>query len=157
MLKKTITFTNFDGKEEIVDAYFNLSKTECVDMNLEYEADGGLIGHLKKLLSEKIDGELPQKPTIDFVKLIIDKAYGIRPKDDPSLFIKEDENGRPLYRRFKQSAAYDAYVYGLLSGEESLDEFVENVLPKISDEQKAQAEQILKDEGLDNIVSLNGR
>lgn len=154
MLKKTITYTNYDGKEETIDAYFNLTKTECVDLNLEYERDGGLIGHLKKLIGDQKDGEVLQKPAVDFVKLLIEKSYGVRPKDDPTLFLKEDDNGRPLIKRFKQTAAYDAYVYALLSGEEPLDEFAEKVLPQINDAQRAEAEKMLKEEGLENLVPM---
>ena len=58
MLHKKITYTNFDGKEESVDAYFNLNKTECVDLNLEYEEEGGLVGHLKGLIKEIDGGEI---------------------------------------------------------------------------------------------------
>ena len=150
MLKKTICYTDFDGNEATVDAYFNLTKTECIDLNLEYEEEGGLIGRIKKLIIERSENEdeMPRKPAVDFVKLLIDRAYGVRPKDDPSLFLKEDDDGRPLYKKFKQSAAYDAYVYALLSGEESLDEFAANVLPQISDEQKAEAAKLLEAEGL---------
>ena len=150
MLKKTIRYTDFDGNEATVDAYFNLTKTECIDLNLEYEEEGGLIGRIKKLIIERAEdeNEMPRKPAVDFVKLLIDRAYGVRPKDDPSLFLKEDDNGKPLYKKFKQSAAYDAYVYALLSGEESLDEFAANVLPQISDEQKAEAAKLLEAEGL---------
>lgn len=154
MLKKTITFTNYDGQQETVDAYFNLNKTECVDLNMEYEREGGLIGHLKKLVQQQEDGKVLQKPAVDFVKLMIEKSYGVRPKDNPSLFLKEDDDGRSLFKKFKQTAAYDAYVYALLSGEESLDEFAENVLPAISSEQRAEAEKLLKEEGLDNIVNM---
>ena len=85
---------------------------------------------------------------------MIEKSYGVRPKDNPSLFIKEDEDGRPLFKKFKQTAAYDAYVYGLLSGAESLDEFAENVMPKISAEQKAEAAKIMEKEGLGSIVQM---
>ena len=153
MLKKTITFTDFDGNEMKMDAYFNLTKTECVDLNLEFEDEGGLIGRIKKLVAEREDGETPRKPAVDFIKLLIDRSYGVRPKDNPSLFLKEDDDGRPLYKKFKQSAAYDAYVYALLSGEESLDEFASNVLPQISDEQKAEAAKMLEAEGLGNFVN----
>lgn len=156
MLHKKITFTNYDGAEETVDAYFNLTKTECVDLNLEYEEDGGLVGRLKKLIADSEGGEIRQKPAVDFVKLMIEKSYGIRPKDNPSLFLKEDDDGKPLFKKFKQTAAYDKYVYALLTGEESLDEFAENVMPAMSDEQKAAAQKMIKDEGLDNLVSLPG-
>lgn len=153
MLKKTITFTDFDGNEMKMDAYFNLTKTECVDLNLEFEDEGGLIGRIKKLVAEREDGETPRKPAVDFIKLLIDRSYGVRPKDNPSLFLKEDDDGRPLYKKFKQSAAYDAYVYALLSGEESLDEFASNVLPQISEEQKAEAAKMLEAEGLGDFVN----
>ena len=152
MLKTTIHYTDFDGVERSVNAYFNLTKTECVDLNLEFEEEGGLIGRIKKLMVDREDGETPRKPAIDFVKLLIDRAYGVRPKDDPSLFIKEDDNGKPLYKKFKQSAAYDAYVFGLLSGDESLEEFATYVLPQISDEQKAEATKLLEQEGLGGII-----
>ena len=152
MFKKTIKYVNFDGVEETTDVYFNLTKTECVDLNLEFEEEGGLIGRIKKLMVDREDGETPRKPAIDFVKLLIDRAYGMRPKDDPSLFIKEDDNGRPLYKKFKQSAAYDAYVFGLLSGDEDLEEFATYVLPQISDEQKAEATKLLEAEGLGDIM-----
>lgn len=152
MLKKSITYTNYDGAEEKIDAYFNLTKTECVDLNLEYEEDGGLIGRIKKLMVEREDGEMPRKPAVDFIKLLIDRSYGVRPKDDPSLFLKEDDNGKPYYKKFKQSAAYDAYVYALLSGEESLEEFAENVLPQVTPEQKIEATKILEKEGFSSFI-----
>ena len=154
MLHKKIIFTNYDGVEDSVDAYFDLSKTECVDLNLEYEDEGGLVGHLKGLIKESNGGEIRQKPAVDFVKLLIEKAYGIRPKNDPSLFAKEDDDGKPLIRKFKQTRAYDKYVYALLTGEESLDEFAEHVLPQISDEQKAEAQKMIEQEGLGEIVKL---
>ena len=153
MLRKVIHYTDFDGKEQQMVAYFNLNKTECVDMNLEYEADGGLIGHLKQLMAAQRDGEELKKPAVDFIKLIIEKSYGVRPKDNPSLFVKEDENGKPLFRKFKQSAAYDKYVFDLLSGDESLDEFAAGVMPQISEEQQAEAQKMLEEEGLGDIVS----
>ena len=154
MLHKKITFKNYDGKEETVDAYFNLNKTECIDLNLEYESEGGLVGHLKGLIKDTNGGEIRQKPAVDFVKLLVNKAYGVRPKDDPSLFLKEDEYGRPLIAKFKQTAAYDAYVYGLLSGAESLDEFAENVMPPVSEEQKAEAAKLMRQEGLGDIIQM---
>lgn len=152
MLKKMITYTDYAGNEAKVEAYFNLTKTECVDLNLEFEEEGGLIGRIKKLMVEREDGEMPRKPAVDFIKLLIEKSYGVRPKDNPSLFLKEDDDGRPLFRKFKQTPAYDAYVYALLSGEESLEEFAANVLPQISDEQKAEAAKLLEAEGLGDVV-----
>lgn len=153
MLQKTIKYTNFDGVEATTDAYFNLTKTECVDLNLEYEEDGGLIGRLKKLIADRKDKDtIPQKPAVDFVRLLIDRAYGARPADDPDAFMKEDDNGVPLIRKFKRTLAYDAYVYGLLTGEYSLDEFATYAMPKVSDEQMAEAQKQIASEGLGDLV-----
>lgn len=155
MLKKTIKFEDYNGSINTIDAYFNLTKTECLDLNLQYEDDGGLIGYLKKLLENKTpDGQIRQKPAVDFVRKIIEMAYGVRPKDEPTLFLKEDDNGRKYAQRFKQSAAYDALVFALLSGEESLEDFVAGVMPEMSEEQKKEAEKMMKEEGLDNIIAM---
>lgn len=155
MLKKVIKFKDFNGDEKSVEAYFNLNKTECVDLNLQYEDYGGLVGYLKKLLEDKTEkGELRQKPAVDFVRKIVEMAYGVRPKDDPSLFLKEDDNGRRFVQRFKQSSAYDTLVFDLLSGEESLDEFITSITPEVTAEQKKEAEKYLKKEGLGEIIEM---
>ena len=153
MLEKTITFTDFDGNEATTVAYFNLTKTECVDLNLEYEEDGGLIGRLKRMIEDRKDNDfIPQKPAVDFVRLLVDRAYGVRPADDPNAFVKEDDNGVPLIRKFKRTLAYDAYVYGLLTGAYSLDEFASRAMPKVSEEQMAEAQKQMESEGLGELV-----
>lgn len=153
MLEKTITFTDFDGNEATTVAYFNLTKTECVDLNLEYEEDGGLIGRLKRMIEDRKDNDfVPQKPAVDFVRLLVDRAYGVRPADDPNAFVKEDDNGVPLIRRFKRTLAYDAYVYGLLTGTYSLDEFASRAMPKVSEQQMAEAQKQMESEGLGDLV-----
>jgi len=155
MIKKNIKFKDFDGTEGNIDAFFNLTKTECIDLNLQYEDKGGLIGYLKELLANRTEqGEIRQKPAVDFVRKIVEMAYGVRPKEDPTLFLKEDDNGRKYVQRFKQSAAYDAFVFSLLSGEESLDAFVEGIMPEISPEQKKEAENMMKKEGLTNLIEM---
>jgi len=155
MLEKTITFTDFDGNEATTVAYFNLTKTECVDLNLEYEEDGGLIGRLKRMIEDRKDKDfIPQKPAVDFVRLLVDRAYGVRPADDPNAFVKEDDNGVPLIRKFKQTLAYDAYVYGLLTGTYSLDEFASRAMPKVSEQQMAEAQKQMESEGLGDLVKV---
>lgn len=154
MIKKTIKFKDFNGAEGTMDAFFNLTKTECLDLNLQYEDQGGLVGYLKQLIQNRTEqGEIRQKPAVDFVRKIVEMAYGVRPKDDPTLFLKEDENGAKYAQRFKQSAAYDAFVFALLSGEESLDAFVEGIMPEISEEQKREAEKMIEKEGLNQLIA----
>lgn len=89
------------------------------------------------------------EPFVRFVRLLVTKAYGERPADDPSLFLKEDDYGRPLVRRFKGTPAYDEFVFDLLTGKEDLGEFTEQIMPKIDDVQRAEAEKLLKQEGIE--------
>ena len=151
MLKKVIKYEDYDGNSCEKVAWFNLSKSECMDIDLLYEEEGGLIGHLKSLFSNKINGQIPKKPAVDFIRMIIDRSYGVRPTESPDLFIKEDDDGRPVIRRFKGSPAYDTLIVNLLSGEDSLEEFVGGVLPKVPSANVEEAKKKLKAEGFEDI------
>lgn len=153
MLKKVIKYEDYDGNPGELTAWFNLNKSECMDIDLLYEEEGGLINHLKNLFSNKINGEIPKKPAVDFIRMLIDKSYGVRPADNPQLFIKEDDNGKPLIRKFKGSPAYDALVFSLLSGEESLDDFASGILPKVPNANMEDAKKKLEAEGFSEIFN----
>lgn len=152
MLRKVISYTDFDGNKKEMEAYFNLTKTECMDLDLQYEEEGGLLEHLKTLFATRIDGEIPKKPAVDFIKLLVERSYGVRPKEDRSLFIKEDDDGRPLVRKFKQTPAYDEFVYALLTGEESLDDFATNILPYVPESDINAARDKLREEGFGELI-----
>lgn len=152
MLKKVIHYTDYDGNEQETEVYFNLTKMECMDIDLEYEAEGGLVEHLKKLFANKNEDEISKKDAVNFIKFLVDRSYGVRPKDNPNVFLKEDDDGKPLYKKFKQTPAYSAFVYGLLSGEESLDEFTEKVMPSVPAGDLEAAKKQLQSEGF---VGLN--
>lgn len=152
MLKKVIRYTDYDGNEQETEAYFNLTKMECMDIDLEYEAEGGLVEHLKKLFANKNENEISKREAVNFIKLLVDRSYGIRPKDNPSMFVKEDDDGKPLYKKFKQTPAYSVFVYGLLSGEESLDEFAEKIMPSVPASDLEAARKQLQSEGFTGIT-----
>ena len=145
MLKKVIKYEDYDGNPQEFEAYFDLSKMELTDLNLEYEEYDGILGYMKKLMQER-NGFI-KKPAIDFMRRLLDTAYGIRPKDNPSKFIKVDENGEPLIKQFKGTIPYDEYLYQLITEQDVLEEFGAYAMPKISDEQRAESEEILKKEG----------
>lgn len=149
MLKKEFQYEDYDGNTKTMEAYFHLNKNDCIDLDKEFKDEGGLITYLKTLIQEANENpdEQPKDTFIRFVRLLVSKAYGVRPKDDPSLFLKEDDYGRPLVRKFKGTPAYDEFVFGLLTGKEDLGEFTNGILPKIDDAQKAEAEKLLKEEG----------
>lgn len=150
MVRKEIKYIDFDGTEKKWIGYFNLSRTECIDIDLEYEDEGGLMEHLKNILPLlKQEENAKKKPLVDFVKMMVERSYGVRPKSDPNLFIKEDENGRRVFYKFKASPAYDEFVFNLMTGKESLNDFMEKILPKIPDADRKAAMKKMKEEGFD--------
>lgn len=151
MIKKEFKYEDYDGKEKTLECYFHLNKNDCIDLDNAFREEGGLIEYLKTLIKEaKDDPDMrPNEAFIRFVRLLVTKAYGERPKGDPSLFLKEDDFGRPLVRKFKGTPAYDEFVFNLLTGKEDLGEFSDGILPKIDETQRGEAEKLLKAEGIE--------
>lgn len=146
MLRKVIHYEDYDGNMQECEAYFNLSKMEITDLNLEYETVGGIAGYFKKLIEDR--NGFVKKPSIDFVRRLVDMAYGVRPKDNPNKFLKVAEDGHRLIDDFKDTIPYDDYIYLLITDEDALTEFGKYAMPKITEEQQAEAEKLLKAEGL---------
>lgn len=69
MLKKTVTYTDYNGVERTEDFYFNLSKAEVTEMELS--VDGGLAQMLENIVNSKDNKEI-----IRTFKQIVLKAYG---------------------------------------------------------------------------------
>ena len=76
MLKKTITYTDYNGMERTEDFYFNLTKAEVVEM--QYSIGGGLKERLESIVNTK------DQPSIMELATDADKAAefvnGIIPK-----------------------------------------------------------------------------
>ena len=51
MLKKTINYTNYNGEQKTKECYFNLSKAEIAEMELEIP--GGMAANLKQITEAK--------------------------------------------------------------------------------------------------------
>ena len=69
MLKKTITYTDYNGVEKKEDFYFNLTKAEVVEMELT--TTGGLAETITKIVDAK---DVPA--IVKIFKDLILKAYG---------------------------------------------------------------------------------
>ena len=117
MLKKTITYTDYNDKERKEDFYFNLSQAELTEMELS--ATGGLAESIKKL----IDAEDFQS-IVKILKDIILKAYGEKSADGKR-FIKSEE----LSTAFSQTEAYSILFMELATDAYKAGEFVNGILP----------------------------
>ena len=118
MIKKTISYTDYDGNERTEDFYFNLSKPELIEMQTS-EAGG-----IEKKI-EKISKEQDIKKIIELMKDIIQRSYGVK-SDDGKRFIKNQE----VLDEFMQSEAYSELFMDLATNAEAASEFINGILPK---------------------------
>ena len=119
MLKKTITYVDFDGNERTEDFFFNLSKAEVMEMEL------GVTGGMTQMLN-KIVAEQDSKKIVETFKLIIMKAYGEK-SPDGKRFVKSPE----LSEAFAQTEAYSDLFMELATNADAAATFVNGIIPKI--------------------------
>lgn len=137
MLKKTITYTDFNDVEKTESFYFNLTKTELMRIQME---DNSFADDLQKAIDTK------DAPTLvkAFEKLIL-ASYGEKTSD--GRFAKSDE----IARKFTQSVAYDEFFMGILNDEtgKSMLDFINAVMP--ADLVEAAKKQVITDGTADKL------
>lgn len=119
MIKKTLTYEDFDGNEVTEDHYFHLSKSDLLEMEMKYE--GGILGQLKRIMSAENNLEM-----LGIFKDIIAASYGQRDGQDAKTFFKSET----LSKRFIQSLAFDALFMDLMSNTGSTSAFITGLVPK---------------------------
>ena len=119
MLKKTFTYTDYNGVERTETHYFNLSKAELVDM--EATTPGSLSEKLKRIV-DGADGPEIMK----FFKELIFKSYGIK-SDDGRRFMKSAE----ISEAFSQTEAQVQLYMELVTNPEAAADFANGIIPKI--------------------------
>lgn len=117
MLKKTITYENYDGEQITEDFYFNLSKADLVE--LEVSRPGGLGKHLEAIGASN-DGGL----IIATFKDLLKKSYG-KKSEDGKRFVKNDE----LWEEFISTEAYSTLFMELVTDAEAAAAFVNGIVP----------------------------
>lgn len=117
MLKKTITYTDYDGNERVEDFYFNLTKAEIAEF--EHSESGGLSKILKKIVAEN-----DNKRLVSLFKDLILRAYGEK-SNDGKRFIKNQE----LRDAFSQTEAYSELFMELAGDAEAAAAFVNGITP----------------------------
>lgn len=126
MLKKTITYTDYNGVDRTEDFYFNLTKAEL--MEWELSTNGGLTTIAQRIVAAK-----DQVKLIKLFREIIDKSYGVK-SEDGRRFVKNDE----VLSEFQQSPAYSQLYMELITDDNAGSAFVNAVLPSDLVEQAAQ-------------------
>jgi len=146
MVKKTVTFTDFEGKEVTKDFYFNLSKMEF--RVLDRKIPGGLQYMIDQIMTEKDEDRL-----IDLLDILILESYGEKSED--GRFVKEDRFGRRLSSFFKVSEAWDVLFMNLVKDEKELNEFLTGIVPKDVAEIAEEESKKLQGNLTPNVTSMN--
>ena len=126
MLKKTITYTDYDGNTQTEDFYFNLTKAELAEMELSTE--GGMENMLKEVVDSKDNRRI-----LEVFKDIVRRAYGVK-TDDGKRFVKTESD----WLAFTQTEAYSELFMELIGNADAAAAFINGVVPKIEGEQQAQ-------------------
>lgn len=117
MLKKTMTYTDYNGIERTEDHFFNLSKAEIMEM--EMSTTGGLAEMIKRIVAAQ-----DQPAIIKIFKELILKAYGVK-SPDGKRFIKSDE----ISLEFSQTEAYSQLFMELATDADAAAAFVNGIIP----------------------------
>ena len=120
MIKKTITYNDYNGNSRTEDFYFNLTPAEIAQM--QYSAEGGYKEKLERIVQMK-DGAQIMKAFVD----LINKAYG-KKSDDGRRFIKSQE----ILEEFVSTEAYSILFMELATDAKKAAEFVNGLMPKMN-------------------------
>lgn len=117
MLKKTITYTDYNSVERTEDHYFNLSKAEVMEM--EMSTTGGLAEMIQRIVAAQ---DAPA--IIKIFKDLLLKAYGEK-SPDGKRFMKSDE----IATAFSQTEAYSILFMELATDADAAAKFVNGIVP----------------------------
>lgn len=138
MLKKTISYVDYDGNTRTEDFYFNLTKAEITSMYAS--VSGGLDKQLKKVIDAQ---DMPK--LMELFRTILQLSYGEK-SDDGRRFVKSPE----IFENFSQTEAYSEIFMELCTDSDAAAKFIDAILP--ADMAAAVAEERKKQES--NIVAM---
>ena len=123
MIKKTITYVDFNGTKRTETFCFHLSQAETIEF--ECSESGGITKLIEKIIATQDNVKL-----VDIFKDLIRRSYGeISP--DGRRFCKTDDKGRPLFQQFEETEAYSILFMELATDDKKAAEFIKGIIPEI--------------------------
>jgi len=136
MLKKTITYENYNGDTVTDDFYFNLTKVECMELEYSFGANNTLSNTITTLVESKDIGAL-----IAAIKKILLMSYGVKTPDG-NRFIKNDS----VREEFEQSPAFEKIYWDLVTNQDEAASFISGIVPQnVRDSLGEDPKQVLLD------------
>lgn len=117
MIKKTVTYVDYNGVERTEDFYFNLTKAEVAEMEMSVE--GGFSKMLEEIVASKDNVKI-----VNLFKQMVLKAYGEKSADGRR-FMKSEE----ISKAFSETEAYSEIFMSLALNENEAAAFVNGIMP----------------------------
>lgn len=141
MIKKAISYVDYDGEPQVEVCWFNFSKAEVLEMNMEQE--DGLYAYVRRIMNSD-----DNKKIIETFKELILKSYG-RKSIDGRKFIKNAQ----IREEFACSEAYSELFIELSTNAQAAAEFFAGIIPEGLDE-VAEKIKTQKDISQDEVASM---
>lgn len=125
MIKKTYTYTDYNGNERTEDYYFNLQEAEI--MKLEMGINGGLTAKINRIIAAQ---DVPE--IMKVFDELIGVSYGIKSPDGRE-FIKSPE----ITKSFMQTEGYNKLFMDFITKEGFAANFFNELIPNVPDSQKS--------------------
>ena len=119
MVKKTVTYTDFDGEKVEEPLYFHLSKMELLELNNAYGC------RVDKYINKILEEHNGTKLGLFFSDLIL-RSYG-KKSEDGKRFVKSPE----AKKEFSQSIAFQTLINELTASSEAIEQFVDSLLDSV--------------------------
>lgn len=126
MFKKEIPYTDYNGENRTGTCYFNLNKTELMEIALDLpedifeNTDGKSETEIVRMMVDK----LGMKGLFKFLKELILKSYGEKSKDGLR-FVKSEE----ISTAFSQTPMFDSMFTEMLGNDKAASDFINEVMP----------------------------
>lgn len=117
MVRKEVTYTDYNGEQQTDILYFNLNKAELG--KLQMRMDGKFLDNLQLLAEKRKVTDL-----YDFVYNLLLDSYGERTADGKR-FLKN----REMREEFENSIAFSEALMDVIADTDKMSEFIRNILP----------------------------
>lgn len=142
MLRKNVTYKDFDGQPVTEEFCFHLMEADFIDLDFKYEAQGGLKKYLTDLILEIQQNEnAPKRPMYEFLKEVISLSVGKR-------IGNRFDRSQEAKDRFFQTGAYSTFIIDMINDPNGIPDFFNAITPDVPEDRKQDAIKQLEESGV---------